>query len=64
MDSDLTIEATLGCGTTVSRHETCVSIHEDHHEGTANEKRLAPSPSIDPDQCRNRHEDIDDILNG
>ena len=51
-------------GFTVAGHETCVGVHLDGHEGGADEKRPAATPSVNEDEGEYGHEDIDDVLGG
>ena len=58
-----TIETSRRCRFSIGGQNTSVGIHPDHHKRATDQQWLTSSPSIDPDQCRHSHENIDDILN-
>ena len=58
------INASWWCWLAVGGQETGIAIHPDGHEGRADQKWHASSPSIDEDQGKDCHPDVDDILDG
>lgn len=49
---------------TVSGENTGVGEHPEGHEDGTDEQRRTTTPSVDPEQSRNGHEDIDNVLDG
>lgn len=47
----------------VGRHETGVGVHPGCHQCGTNKQCWAATPSVDPDQGRDSHDDVDNILN-
>jgi hypothetical protein len=60
---DATNATGWGC-LAVAGHEACVGVHPDGHEGGADEERPASTPSVDEDEGKDGHEDVDDVLDG
>ena len=58
------IETPWWCRLAVCGEKTSVDPEPGHHEGTANKQWPASSPSVNEDQGKDGHEDVDDVLNG
>lgn len=55
---------TAGNDFTVGGENTGVGVHPQSHKHGTNEKRGTATPFVDPEQGRNGHEDVDDVLDG
>lgn len=51
-------------GCTVDRKNAGVGEQPGHHEGRADEEGWTTANAVNPDQGRNRHNHVDDVLNG
>ena len=44
-------------------HHACVCEHERHHQESADDEWPAAAPAVHPDQSRDGHDNVDDVLN-
>lgn len=55
---------TAGNDLTIGGENTGVGVHPEGHEDGTNKERRTATPSVDPEQGRDGHEDVDDVLDG
>lgn len=53
----------LGFDDSSTAHHACVGEHERHHQESANHEWPAATPFVHPDQGRNGHDDVYNVLN-
>lgn len=58
------VEAAGGSGVSVARHETAIGKQECEHSGSAEEEGRAAAPAVDPENGRDGHNDVNNVLDG